>query len=155
MIRRAFDHARMLAVALCLCGLALFGEYAVLRMAPADWWFRYESIRAVDTPAGGPLGFVSAVSYFRPVDITWRETLYCDAGDGRGFQNVSTQESAGYGIGPAGREVPALRPWQYTARVPRAPIRCFVRSTPTVSLRYGITKTQIVLTDEFRLKPGE
>ncbi|MFZ1741882.1 MAG: hypothetical protein WAT93_03455 [Pontixanthobacter sp.] len=147
----AFNHLGMLAVALCLGGLAIIGEYAWLRLQPVDAYFHYDTMRITSAPASGPLEFISAVQYFKSVDMHWRDTLYCDLLDGNGFRNVSVLESSANSVGPTQGDGPRERAWTYTAIVPSRPAVCYLRSTPTAELRYGIRKTQIIVTDTFRL----
>lgn len=118
-------------------------EFTVLSFMPLSWWVEYRSMRVIEAPSGGPLEIDSILHRKRVVDMRFSDSLFCDLPHRpNGFRIYSTQFSALNRAEPKD----GVSHWAYTADVPEGPAACYVRSSVTVALRYGIRPEPQIIT---------
>lgn len=128
-------------------------QYTFYKIMPMSFWIEYQSI---EVPAkvlslGEPPVFVSHAtgSTERSADIEWNDVLRCNFDEnGHGFKYLSNYESSVTAYKP--EESVRATSWQYNSAVPDSPAICYLDSTITLILPYGIEKHQNVITNRFR-----
>ena len=128
-------------------------QYSFFRVMPMSYWVEYQAIQAPVTPLEleEPPVFVSHAigATEKAVNISWNDVLRCNFDDnGDGFKYLSNYESSVTNY-IAKEEVRATS-WQYNSTVPHKPAICYLDSTITIKLPFGIEKHQRIITDEFR-----
>lgn len=119
----------------------------ILRVAPASYWFEYESVEPLHTnfDIGETLQFVSKFERYRPVNFTFNDTLYCD--NGNGFAYYSNYVSSSI------RNMPKkdISIWNYNAIYPQQKSTCKLRSVITHTIDRGYKKSQEIDGPEFTI----
>ena len=111
--------------------------YTALSLLPLSTWIKYDQVTVFEpVEAGGPIEMLSVLHRYRSVDMIYNDVLFCDLGDGRGFRLYSPQDGR-YSNAPKSKET-IVSNWVYTQPVPRKKSTCFIKSAPTVELKYGI-----------------
>ena len=129
-------------------------EYSYFRIVPVTHFFKYQSVASEleEIKIGDPLIMVSTSQYNRSADINWNDILRCDLGEGS--QYYSFYESSADNYKPKqGFKVIDEGNWRYGGKVPTVPAKCFMSSTITASLQYGVEKQMSLESNTFQFIP--
>jgi hypothetical protein len=123
-------------------------EYTYLSIKPREHWFNYERIAVIEPVIRGEALLVASyIDRRRPVDMSWKDELRCDTGDGWGMRHIDTQPSNVDEAPRRSASQPAY--WVYKKDIPDRPAVCIIRSVATAHLKYFITKRQVKESEPF------
>lgn len=138
--------------ALAAIAIASGAQWAYHTFMPRSWWYTYTKIEPVPPlRAGQPITFRSYVIRKRPTSVSWNDILFCDIGDGQGFRFWSSQNTAN-SYSEKIMDGTTGVPWNYGAAVPMNPATCYLRSTSTLHLSFGIEKQQTIESERFKVQ---
>lgn len=163
----ASDNIRGIGAGLGLLALVSQGAlWLFMQGAGMSYWITYhDMVVDGDQIAGKSFSVKSYASHNRSVDISYTDVLQCkDAGI---YINFSSQpfaienhfppdteqpvEDTGYGDG----EDVYVSPWRYAAATPDYRVTCRIRGIQKISVLYGVTKENVVVTNEFEFIPKD
>ncbi len=149
------EHIPYISSIIVVVGALVFlFHVAYLLLTPPSYWFTYHAIKPAQDvfQIGEPLKFLSFADFHKKTDVRWNDVLRCNFDmDQFGYLFFSEYTSQADSWGPF-KSATTPRPWAYNERIPQAPTTCFVDSTITVKLPYGITKQQEIFSPEFRIE---
>lgn len=131
---------RMLLAGLLTIAVVVAGQYTIYSLMPTSWWFHYESVEYVGRNDGAII-FRSASKISRETDMSWEDTLFCQASQKEKFRNVSRQNSS---LKKAKPKPLSIKDWDYSKRFVVGE-NCYLRAHIRAILKYGIVKDQVVL----------
>lgn len=132
--------------------LFVCAKYIVLSAAPRSIWFHYDGISFYNQPVEGEwIEMISYSNWYIPVNVKWIDSLYCSAKDKDTFTFIDQNKPLKKNMH---MEESPISPWLFI-RAPKAGNKCYVESSVTIYLDFGITKTQVVKTDVIEVLPAE
>ena len=124
-------------------------EWTAMTFLPLNTWFEYRSISVEgDVPDGGPIKVKSSIVRHRISDMRYNDVLFCRFDYADNFILYSTSASQYDGAPP----MDGISQWAYAGNVPITHATCYIRSSVTVALKYGIQKTpQVIMSNQFKI----
>lgn len=96
------------------------------------------------------LKFISFLDVKRPLNFAWNDILRCKYdGDSNGVTTVGSMNT--FAVQPV-IKTGKVSAWVWSGPKPQTPALCFLESNITASVGYGVTKTQKVISDDFRIE---
>lgn len=120
--------------------------YALIVLMPTATWFEYHSVVPSKRAflVGSSPEFISTSVIHREVNFSWKDTLYCDFGEG--FVNYSHYPTSRDSVEP--RETRAVR-WFYQGVVPNIEATCYLDTTIIHTEWFDIEKKQHIVGTTF------
>lgn len=133
--------------------LPVFFQFWYNRLLPVDKVFEYTAIIPVQEvyEVGEFPRLISDAKFYRSVPFKWQDVLKCtgeDHPDTFAFFSSYPSESGEVKVTEDNSKEPSAG-WLYQGAVPQDPARCYIDSTITAELEYGIKKRQNILSDPF------
>lgn len=137
-------------------------EYWYLKSTTTEYWFHYDAIQVNDEVVfdDQTIEVLSFAEIKRPVLIQWNDQLFCNHGSG--YQFTASNESSNYYTKPiilprvdvnVETQVETLVPWRFdTKNTLREGDKCYITSTITAKLAYGIERQQVIKSNDFVVK---
>lgn len=157
-IRKRWLPIAMFVVIFSLLPIGL--EYYYIKNTTSDHWFEYSQLHVEDMGVNNTDRLILVLSYAvikRPVELNWNDVLYCK-GKG-GYEFVSSNQSSNFYMQPA--VLPRVyinpntgtenkTPWRFLLKEELTTgEQCYLESTITARLPYGIEKTAQIRSNTF------
>lgn len=130
-------------------------EYYYLKATSAGYWFEYSAIEVRETVnfSDNHLDVLSFAVIKRPVMIEWNDVLFCDQSftDSQNDRRYFTEKTV---LPRVDKDLATgndrLVPWRFTIEGNvRSGDVCYINSTITAKLRFGIEKVASIKSNEF------
>ncbi len=96
------------------------------------------------------LKFISFLDVKHPLVFAWNDILRCKYdGDTNGLTTVGSMNT--YAVQPEVKTGKVVA-WVWSGAKPQTPALCFMESNITAPVGYGVTKTQKIISDDFRIE---
>ncbi|MEM7303502.1 MAG: hypothetical protein AAF468_20680 [Pseudomonadota bacterium] len=126
---------KMLLYALSGVAVSILADTSFKSWMPFTWWGEYDSVVYQGHNPDGGIDFVSNAIVRRPVERSWKDILFCDQYDGRGYRYFSHYPSGSVKV--EGSKALRSSVWTYQAKVPSRG-DCYLRSEITYTVRTNL-----------------
>ena len=125
-----------------------FCFYSFLLISPSSLWFEYYSIEPETATVGQQIRLKSTYQINRKVDMGWNDVLYCKNGAPNSYIFHSSSDTLANNLPPTDGKTTII--WKYP-HVPETPTECYMVSTISIYLPWGIKKTKQIIGDKFNV----
>lgn len=138
---------RGVVFALLFVIVPIVGEYWFMKVTPSTYWFEYIAIEPQKQVAstGEVIKFISTTEIKQQVDFEWHDVMRCADPDGYEYYYRDYKSQAAE-VEPRAQ---SSSTWQYPHGLPhKVGTCCWLESTITVPLHFGIEKQQQLLSGQ-------
>jgi hypothetical protein len=124
-----------------------------IAITPTSFWFHYDYINPVQESfsTGEQVAFVSAWDSRDGINVHWNDIMRCDLPDDEfSFGYFSVSNTNADDLRARDSSIPEI--WTYGDRIPVSGATCYVDSTITVDLPFGISKSQKIKSGNFKIQ---